>query len=349
MSPGHSARRPPARLITLRHSRGRRPAQRTRTPSACISSPRRRMTSRLKPIRKRTSSGRALPVLGGERVRRQVADAELDAALDDVEQRRLARLVALGPRQPALLGPAPVAVHDQRDVLGHQLARDRRRAGAGRVRRRRPDRDGASGGRGAAVTDRHLPRTGASRSARRSTSGSERSWRSRCHCRCAATSPLASRRVAGVGGVGDRPVAVAAARPSARALAGAGVTEPGGRQPGTPRPRPATWNARCGPGAAAAGALGERRAPSRRAPWRAAGRRRAPATGRARGRRAPAARRPPAGTAAATGSPLLGGEPLGGLQRSRRPRCSGGSRRRAPAPNASRVSAWVTTSRLRPV
>ena len=43
--------------ITLRHSRGRRPAQRTRTPIACISSTRRRITSRLKPIRKRTSSG----------------------------------------------------------------------------------------------------------------------------------------------------------------------------------------------------------------------------------------------------------------------------------------------------
>ena len=37
--------------------RRRRPAQRTRTPMACISSRRRRITSRLKPIRKRTSSG----------------------------------------------------------------------------------------------------------------------------------------------------------------------------------------------------------------------------------------------------------------------------------------------------
>ena len=43
--------------MTLFHSRGRRPAQRTRTPIACISSRRRRMTSRLKPMRKRTSSG----------------------------------------------------------------------------------------------------------------------------------------------------------------------------------------------------------------------------------------------------------------------------------------------------
>src|SRR4051794_5138113 len=43
--------------MTDLHSRGVRPAQRTRTPSSFISSRRRRMTSRLKPIRKRTSSG----------------------------------------------------------------------------------------------------------------------------------------------------------------------------------------------------------------------------------------------------------------------------------------------------
>ena len=39
------------------HSRGARPAQRTRTPSSCISSRRRRITSRLKPMRNFTSSG----------------------------------------------------------------------------------------------------------------------------------------------------------------------------------------------------------------------------------------------------------------------------------------------------
>jgi hypothetical protein len=43
--------------ITDRHSRGRRPAHRTRTPIASISSTRRRITSRLKPMRNRTSSG----------------------------------------------------------------------------------------------------------------------------------------------------------------------------------------------------------------------------------------------------------------------------------------------------
>ena len=43
--------------MTERHSRGRRPAQRTRTPHEFIRSRRRRSTSRLKPMRKRTSSG----------------------------------------------------------------------------------------------------------------------------------------------------------------------------------------------------------------------------------------------------------------------------------------------------
>jgi hypothetical protein len=44
-------------LTTDLHSLGARPAQRTRTPSSCISSRRRRITSRLKPIKNRTSSG----------------------------------------------------------------------------------------------------------------------------------------------------------------------------------------------------------------------------------------------------------------------------------------------------
>ena len=43
--------------MTLRHSLGRRPAQRMRTPRSLSSLRRRRMTSLLKPIRKRTSSG----------------------------------------------------------------------------------------------------------------------------------------------------------------------------------------------------------------------------------------------------------------------------------------------------
>ena len=43
-------------LITLRHIRGREPTQRMLTPIAFRFSRRRRTTSRLKPIRKRTSS-----------------------------------------------------------------------------------------------------------------------------------------------------------------------------------------------------------------------------------------------------------------------------------------------------
>ena len=43
-------------LITLRHMRGRDPTQRIRTPIASRFSRRRRTTSRLNPIRKRTSS-----------------------------------------------------------------------------------------------------------------------------------------------------------------------------------------------------------------------------------------------------------------------------------------------------
>ena len=44
-------------MITLRHSRGDRPAQRTRTPIASSWSRRLLITSRLKPMSQRTSSG----------------------------------------------------------------------------------------------------------------------------------------------------------------------------------------------------------------------------------------------------------------------------------------------------
>ena len=64
---------------------------------------------------------------------------ELERAHDHVEQRRLAALVTLGSRQAALLGPAAVAVHDERDVPGDQIGRDVRRRGAQPVRVGRPD------------------------------------------------------------------------------------------------------------------------------------------------------------------------------------------------------------------
>ena len=81
--------------------------------------------------------GGARPVLGREGVRRDRLHADLDRALDHVEERVLALLVAGGAGEPALLGPAAVAVHHDRDVPRDQLRRDLRRPGAGRVRRRR--------------------------------------------------------------------------------------------------------------------------------------------------------------------------------------------------------------------
>jgi aminoglycoside phosphotransferase len=62
--------------------------------------------------------GRALPVLGGEGVDGEPLDAEVERALDRVEQRLLAGGVALGALQPAFAGPPAVAVHDDGDVVG---------------------------------------------------------------------------------------------------------------------------------------------------------------------------------------------------------------------------------------
>ena len=67
--------------------------------------------------------GPALPVLGREGVGRQVRHTGLDRPGDDVEQGGLAGLVALGARQSALVGPASVAVHDDRDVTGNLCRR----------------------------------------------------------------------------------------------------------------------------------------------------------------------------------------------------------------------------------
>jgi hypothetical protein len=49
---------------------------------------------------------------------------ELQRALDGVEQRLLAGGVAIGPLQPALLRPAPVAVHHDCDVSGKPVRID---------------------------------------------------------------------------------------------------------------------------------------------------------------------------------------------------------------------------------
>ena len=73
--------------------------------------------------------GRAAPVLGGEGVEGDPLDADLEGAVDHIEQGGLAGGVALGPGQPAGAGPATVAVHDAGDVDGDagevELGRDR--------------------------------------------------------------------------------------------------------------------------------------------------------------------------------------------------------------------------------
>ncbi len=68
--------------------------------------------------------GAAAPVLGREGVDAEVRDAELDGAGDDVEQARLARAVPLDAGEALEVGPAAVAVHDDRDVLRHGGGRD---------------------------------------------------------------------------------------------------------------------------------------------------------------------------------------------------------------------------------
>lgn len=78
--------------------------------------------------------GGALPVLGGERIGRQVRDTQLDRAVDDIQQRRLAAGMTLGALESTLLGPAAIAVHDDRDVPRQRLGGDLRRRGAAGMR-----------------------------------------------------------------------------------------------------------------------------------------------------------------------------------------------------------------------
>src|SRR3954447_10218706 len=83
--------------------------------------------------------GWALPVLGRERVRRQPLHTDLDRTLDDVEQRVLTALVTHRAGKATLFRPPAVAVHDHRHVTRDQLARQSRRPGSARMRRRRSD------------------------------------------------------------------------------------------------------------------------------------------------------------------------------------------------------------------
>ena len=69
-----------------------------------------------------TSALRALPVLRGKGVERQELDLQIAAAFDD--RAPIPRLlVAFDPRQPALLRPAPVAIHDDGDVARNGIER----------------------------------------------------------------------------------------------------------------------------------------------------------------------------------------------------------------------------------
>ena len=59
---------------------------------------------------------RPIPILRGKRVEREILDAEFARRADDFARRIRAAPVALDARQVARLRPAPVAVHDHRDV-----------------------------------------------------------------------------------------------------------------------------------------------------------------------------------------------------------------------------------------
>ena len=74
---------------------------------------------------------RSLPVLARKRIQGQVLDADLPRRLDDCAHGVLAPAVSLNPAQPACLGPATVAVHDDRDVAGKIAARCRFAGGHG--------------------------------------------------------------------------------------------------------------------------------------------------------------------------------------------------------------------------
>jgi hypothetical protein len=60
----------------------------------------------------------AVPVLGGEREERQVGDAEIGAALDDLADPVRPAPMAVQSWQAAALGPSAVPVHDDRDMAG---------------------------------------------------------------------------------------------------------------------------------------------------------------------------------------------------------------------------------------
>ena len=196
--------------------------------------------------------GDRAPVLRRERVGRQVRHADLDGAGHDVEQRRLPRLVALGARQAPRVGPAAVAVHDDRDVLRHELGGDRRaawrRTGAGTAWRTWVSRSVGIGSRAAG--------SGTLDEAQRSQPALEVPLEEGGDQAAAlAAVPLVAR-------VGDAQSPVEQGREQARTSpAPARASRAGGIRDRRRRP-PATLNARCGPGRTAPGAVVEARRPA---------------------------------------------------------------------------------------
>ena len=232
----------------------RRPTQRIRTPHSCSWSRRRRMTSRLKPMRKRTSSGTALPVLGRERVGRQVRDADLDGA-----RRRRRAATPRPPRGPwcaagrAALAQRPLPSMTIGDVLGHA-------ASAGCAGGRAPLRVREAAWRHGLrwrVVARRVDRAHA-----RSTRRSDRRPRSRCHWRKAATRPLPSRRCRASRRVGDRPVAGEQRREQLEGLGRRARREPGGRHTGAHGAAGGEVERPVRPGRTAPGAVVEARRPA---------------------------------------------------------------------------------------
>ena len=67
---------------------------------------------------------RALPVLSGERVQRQVAYARFDGTGNGVEYHRFGGLMAVGADQSALLRPTTVAVHDYAHMARYLVLRE---------------------------------------------------------------------------------------------------------------------------------------------------------------------------------------------------------------------------------
>ena len=63
-----------------------------------------------------------VPVLGGKGVEREILDAEFPRRADDFARRIRAAPVPLDARQTMLFRPAPVAVHDDGDVLRQRRA-----------------------------------------------------------------------------------------------------------------------------------------------------------------------------------------------------------------------------------